>query len=262
VTLIVGVLATDGAVVGSDGAATLGGLQSTVRQSTSKIRVLPGAAILGVSGPAGLAQRFEDELRNLEAQGTFRAGSPASIGSTIRNALWDKVLQKEFAVANQAQALIGQSALLSALSQSILVLPIDDKPVIFQFDQQGAPELATPELPFVAIGSGEQIADPFLAFLKRVFWKNRPPSLTEATFAVLWTLQHATEVHPGGVAPPISMFNLRKTGGSWDPHCLDEKDLAEHKVAILALEAYVGQFARAPSSSVKPEKEAGPPTPA
>src|SRR5262245_30654943 len=74
--------------------------------------------------------------------------------------------------------LIGQEAAgLTALSKTMVALPIKRKLCLFQFDYSGAPEEATAELPFIALGSGQPIADPFLAFLKRILWKDHRPTV-------------------------------------------------------------------------------------
>ena len=62
-TLIVGILCSDGVVVAADGAATLGSLgNSTVRQEVKKLDVISGKIIVGVSGPVGLGQKLKDKI--------------------------------------------------------------------------------------------------------------------------------------------------------------------------------------------------------
>jgi 20S proteasome alpha/beta subunit len=60
-TLIIGILCSDGAVLGADGAATFGpGLgETTIRQPVrNKLRVIGSDAVAGMSGSVGLSQRF------------------------------------------------------------------------------------------------------------------------------------------------------------------------------------------------------------
>lgn len=51
---------------------------------------------------------------------------------------------------------------------AVLALPLMREPCLFQFDQQGAPEEAEDDLPFVSIASGQAIAEPFFTFIRRV----------------------------------------------------------------------------------------------
>ena len=66
-TLIVGIKCTEGVVVGSDGAATLGNATGTrtVIQPANKLHILQGRIIMGVSGQVGLSQLYCDRVESL-----------------------------------------------------------------------------------------------------------------------------------------------------------------------------------------------------
>jgi len=121
-------------------------------------------------------------------------------------------------------------------------MPLDRKFALFQFDQQGAPEEATEDLPFVSIGSGQSTADPFLAFIRKVFWPNSLPTLEMGIFSTLWTLRHAIETNPGGVADPKQIMVLERQGKDFNAHELASEDLEEHDEAITAAESVLGDF--------------------
>ncbi len=210
--------------------------------------------LLGVSGPIGLAQRFEWELTQQQLKGPI-VGKPAvEIGSILREAFWTKVLANEYAVAAATQPVLGSLAQQDALSAILLVVPSSDRAELIQFDHCSAAEVASDELPFASIGSGQTIADPFLAFLKRVFWPNRAPTLNEGNFSALWTIRHAIRVNPGGIAAPAALYNLVRKDGNWVPRQLDKNDLEEHEVAVAAAEDHLRGFTRGTTS-------AGPPPP-
>jgi hypothetical protein len=107
-------------------------------------------------------------------------------------------------MAAMATQVLGSSARAGAITTTLVALVARDEPQLIQFDCECCPEVIIRDLPFVSIGSGQMIADPFLAFLKRIFWKERLPSVSEGIFTVVWTLKHALETAPGGIAPPIS----------------------------------------------------------
>jgi hypothetical protein len=109
---------------------------------------------------------------------------------------------------------------------------------LIQLDHQCAPELATEDLPFVSIGIGQPHADPFLAFLRRVFWPDRLPKVSEGTLAATWTIYHAIQVSPGGVAGPMQMMILTKDG----VRELDQDELDEHRQMADEAEKYLGKY--------------------
>lgn len=216
--------------------------------------------ILGVSGPIGLSQRIEAELIRLHQESAFAGKLPVEVGVIVRNSLWSNILEREFQIAAIAEKVVSQVALQSMLCSTLLAIPVGEHAEVITFDQQGSPELASQELPFATIGIGQQIADPFLAFLKRVFWPTRPPTISEGRFAAQWTLQHATEIHPGGVAKPISVFQLAIEDGKWTPRRLDDHDQEEHKQAIAAAEEHLRNFWKGAPASVGQDL-GGPPAP-
>lgn len=245
-TLIVAVLCEDGIVVGADGAATLGVPgQMTVRQPVRKLSIIEDRIIIGTSGPVGLGQRLADELASIWKSRELLSKSPEAAMGHLRVKFFNHI-SVEMQAASMARNVIGSAANASAVSQTILALPIGKRLCLIQFDQQGAPELATTDLPFIAIGSGQPIADPFLAFLRRVLWRHGCkaadplPQLGDGITGALWTLQHAILTNPGGVSDPIQMVILRKDGGDYSARELADAELAEHKQAIAALEGKIG----------------------
>lgn len=243
-TLIVGIRCSDGVVVGADGAATLGNVGvRTVRQPVKKLALHAGRLIVGVSGPVGLAQRYQGEIRALWDGNGLAAARAYAIGPVISERLRRHLSTELHFAASVAPILGNQLAASSALATAIVALPSNEVPILLQFDQNGAPEEATSELPFVAIGSGGPNADSFLAFLRRVFWPDRPPTVQEGTFAALWTLQHAIAVDTGGVAEPIQVATLdRDRDGLFVAREISEPELAEHREAITAAEQSLRSF--------------------
>jgi 20S proteasome alpha/beta subunit len=249
-TLIVGVKCSDGIVLGADGAATFGAMgQRTIRQSVTKLHVISHRVIVGVSGPIGLSQRITGRIEDLYQEGTLTGTKSVQAMTKIREAIWPDIFG-ELQAASLAKNVIGPIAMDSALASSIVALPLDRKPALFQFDQQGAPEEATEDLPFVAIGSGQPTADPFLAFVRKIFWPKELPPLEMGIFSALWTLQHAIETNPGGVADPIQLIVLEKQGKDYQARQLAEEDLQEHYEAITAAESALRDFRKGLSTEV------------
>ena len=241
-TLIIGILCLDGITVGADSAATLGtttGLR-TVTQPMAKLGIVRGQAIMGLSGPVGTAQLFQDRVDGV--YNDLRNKSAEEAGRRLRKAfLQDQEISLR--VASLAQSVVGPAAQNDVLCQTLVAAAPGKPPYLIQFDYQCAPEVATDDLPFVAVGSGQSIADPLLAFLRHVFWQDSLPSLNEGNFAAVWTLQHAIRAAPGGtLAGPISIANLQVSKGQPSARFLSEGETKEHYEAVGAAEDRLREF--------------------
>jgi predicted proteasome-type protease len=260
-TLIIGIRCVDGIVLGADTRTTYGVMgQPTIHQEEPfKLQILcDKKAILGVSGPVGLAQRFAGEIERMYS-GKKLQGAPDQVMTAIRIALWEKHLGMEMQVANVAKQVIGGVASQSVLCSTILAFPVAGTPCLFQFDQQGAPEQAKDNIVFYAIGSAQARADPFLAFLRRTFWNQRVPSLLDGIFACVWTLDYIIKSDPGGVGGVPRIAVLEMKGRDWVARHLDETELEENKQAIAAATAHLASFARGQTD--KGAQKRGPPPP-
>jgi hypothetical protein len=160
----------------------------------------------------------------------FRNAAPQEAAHRIGTAIAEVV--KVYAQNGQALQQIGG---LGGFCKSLIAVPVKERPCLFQFDNTGAPEQATEEVPFVALGSGQQIADPFLAFLRKILWKEKQPTLAEGRLIAAWTVRHVAETNPGGVALPLQMASLTVKGGK--PAIEPMEDPAEHFQQIDATEA-------------------------
>lgn len=256
-TLIVGVKCKDGIVLAADGAATyatpLG--QPTIAQPTSKLCAIGQNVILGVSGPIGLGQSYRDEIEAIIRARNFKAPwkSVQEARQALKSCFW-KHAESAWASANLAAQSLGQAALSGAIHNSIVAFPVGNDCELVQFDHVCAPENATNNLPFVAIGAGQHVADPFLAFLRRVFWPNSLPTLSDGTFAAVWTLRHAIDAMPGGVGDPIQVMTLSEDNkGEWKSLEISSDGLGEHFQMIQAVEAEMRNATRRTLASVVEE---------
>jgi len=219
--------------MGADGAATLGSIQQrTVWQPVKKLSILASQIIVGSSGHVGLGQRLRFVTQQLWEAKKFSGVKPEEAVTTLRNEFWP-YLEVEIHAAEAAGKIAGYNAYQSAITQTLIAMPIRHEACLFQFDQQGAPEIATRDIPFVAIGSGQGIADPFLAFIRRIFWeKDKLPKLSEGIFATQCTLKHAITTAPGGIGGDTQVMVLEKSDGNWQAKELSAPDLQEHNQNI------------------------------
>ncbi len=140
--------------------------------------------------------------------------------------------------------ILGEQALDDILCSIVVALPINDQAELICFDEQAQSELITADLPFVALGSGQAIALPFLAFVKRVMWKDSAPKiLGDGIFGVLWTLQHVIKVNAGlGIGGKPTIAVLKKQEDNWAADFLDDYSLEEHNVAIRSAESALRNY--------------------
>ena len=246
-TLIIGIKCRDGIVLGADSAATLGDAlgQSTVVQSTNKINVIADRILIGVSGPVGLSQLFTDRLQQLHGgSGGSQLGQSTSLPAVMR-LIRDAIGQDASIALRSAGAaapVVGNAARLTAITGTLVALPVSDRPELIELDYQGNPEAATADLPYKCIGSGQPLADPFLAFIRKIFWSTDLPSWSEAVFSAVWALDHAIAVTTGGVAGPVRIAVVSGGSHKWAAKHLDEDQLQEHREHIASAESHLASF--------------------
>jgi len=246
VTVIVGIVCSDGAVLASDSAATFGtgvGERTIGQQPTKKIEVLEGAVLFATSGPVGLAQSIGEAVRTLYARKAF-VGVDSIKAKDILSETIRGVLAPAFRATQEArQAGLPPAITEHAFIQTIVAIPVKSSPHLFSFSPQGLGEAATEGCPFVSIGSGQTIADPFLAHLRRLFWPARLPSVSEGTFAAVWTVQHVIRTNPGGVAGEVQVATLeRGKGGGLGARLHAKEDIDEHYQSVAAAEEHLAAF--------------------
>jgi hypothetical protein len=233
----------------SDSAAALGAgfMQTIGQQPVTKIHSIEKAILYSSTGGIGMSQLLTDRLRGVWNPAYFMNASPieamGKIGATIAETV------KIYASNAQAFQQIGG---LNALCQSLVAIAVRNGPRLFQFGNSGIPESATRELPCVALGSGQQIADPFLAFLRKILWKDRTPTIAEGRFVAAWTVRHVAETNPGGVALPLQMFCLTVVGGKpvIEPMESPEEHFQQIDAAESALRDFLLKQGAAPAAEV------------
>jgi len=249
----VGIKCSDGVVIGADSAATLGTAfgENTVIQPVSKLHVLQDRMICALSGPVGLDQLYSARIEDLWKNNQL--GHGITLPHAMR-LIRDAIAADANVVIQGAAAsapFMGNASRLSAVSYTLIALPVAGKSELIQCNYQGSPE-ATVDIPYVTIGSGQHLADPFLAFIRRIFWPEGLLKLSEGVFATVWTLQHAISVTPGGVGPPIRIATLSFNGQTPVARAWRNDEVDEHLQHVNDLENYIGDFSKATMASPPP----------
>lgn len=139
---------------------------------------------------------------------------------------------------------------------ALLAYPVHKKPYLCEFDEGGfQPELKTPDLWYCSMGSGQSITDPFLGFIRSIFWADgRPPTCQDGIFATVWALKHAIEVKPGGINGPIRIATLMlNEKRELKARLLDDNETEEHRENVRAAKEHLRKYRQTPPLTTIPD---------
>lgn len=235
-TVLVGIRCKDGVVIGSDSSATFGQLNvRTIEQPTRKIEIVDGALIIAGTGQMGLGQRFCAQLATMHGatgEKTYKGRPAVEVGKMMANAGIN-----DFA---STRAPAGQYGALVAFRTGKELHLCE----FAALDMQ--PELKTDQLWYASMGSGQTIADPFLALMRKVFWTDGMPTLADGIFATVWTLQHTIDINPGGVNGPMHLATLSwaegKVGSTQIARFLDVGEIEQHIENKISAEKHLASY--------------------
>lgn len=253
-TLLVGILATDGVVVAADRAVTFGdGQRSTIADTRRKIEILSGSVIVVGTGQVGLGQRFTAIVSHVWSGklGKDKNGKELKmpVESVDAGTFLSRLAVQDF---GSTGAKGGSYGALVAFANSKGPHLIEFAVADFQ------PQFYTPDVPYVSMGSGQSLADPYLALLRRCVWTAGAPTVAEATFAAYWVMHQAIEAAPGGIGEPIDIAVVRKkNASSYEAVFLTEAEIEEHKnraqsANVQLAQALKGETAQAPPAPPEP----------
>lgn len=244
-TVLVGIRCRDGVVIASDSAATFGsnGQMTIGQQSVQKVSIIRDRIVFAGTGAVGIAQLIIDSIDRGWADNSFRGlRTPEQMMDAIGRRI-ASLVEPYLRSANLQRGLTGEAS--ASLCKSLVALPVANRFHLFQFEFNGSPEHATRDLPFVSLGSGQAIADPFLALLKRLLWPSEEPTLAEGRLAAVWTIDHVRRTTPGGVGGDIQLATLTDgiTGVPETVRLAEQTEVQEHIQAVeAALAALVAQI--------------------
>lgn len=250
-TVLVGVRCTDGIVIGADSAATsAAGQQPVVSYPLAdKINIVGNRIIHASTGMVGLGQRVGEIIKDAHDNKKHFQKSCMDCCKEITRAVITDFKSTNVLFHNQLG--YGFGTLVAGPFGSSHEL-VEFAPMDYQ------PEIKRDKLFFVSMGSGQTLADPFLAFVARVLWHNELPTTDRAMFGVLWVLSHTVAYAPGGIGEPLSLAVLRKVSGKWQARKLDEEELQEPKQHIAEIEKRLGSY---PEKMLEEAAASAPPTP-
>jgi 20S proteasome alpha/beta subunit len=209
-TLLVGIYCADGIVIAADQQATLGtASRPTVGSPVTKISPIKNnAALYAFSGFTGLGQQIGADLER-------------TIDPT-RN-YFDQVGQIQTAVCATVTGFVQRGQILAqtglypdgraeALCHSLVGAQFPDGVKLFEITPTVSCDIVNASQ-WTSIGTGKQNADPIVAFLWDVYWRDRNPRLPEAIVTAYWAVSATIESKAPNVGFDIDVFVLEPTAG-------------------------------------------------
>jgi hypothetical protein len=239
VTVLVGVRCTDGVVIGADSAATSShGPQHLIQiQSADKINIVGDRVIIACTGAVGLSQRFQGIVKSAWDKKSFQKPTNDCLREIARATLQDF---EHTGVPRMPpnQGGIGFGSLMAA--------PVDGMAQLVEFGSSDfQPEIKRDQIHFVAMGSGQVLAEPFMAFVSRVLWGGKPPDVQLGAFGLYWVLSHTIQFAPGGVGLPIKIAVLKKVKGDWVARSVEGDELQEPEQHVAEIEKLIAGYPKA-----------------
>jgi hypothetical protein len=220
VTALVGIYCKNGVVIGADSSATFSnGRTPTIEQPIDKIDIIDEKIIIAGTGEVGLGQRFTRCIETAWNNNQFSISSDIEMGKKLA-----AVGILDFAATQVKQGSYG----------ALVAIPVKKKPCLYELSSDNfQPELKTERLWYVSMGCGQPITDPFLAFIRDIFWiDGNLPNINEGIFAATWTLDHAVSINPGGINGPVKISVLENENGDCKARLLSDQELDEHRQYI------------------------------
>lgn len=231
-TIIVGVKCSDGVVIGADSVATSStGAQNVMQiESNDKLKIFGGKVIVGATGAVGYTQRMHYHLGRAVNGGGFLS-SPKHERPQL--------LCKRFLSDLQA-SLAPSHPQVGIRFGALLATEISGDPCLIEYAADTVqPEYKEQKLFYASIGSGQPLADPFLAFVSRVLWQNTLPDIRLGRFGLYWALMHTIKLAPGMVGFPIRMAVLNKIDDVWS--ATESPDNQESEEFVSSIEERIAE---------------------
>ena len=237
-TLVIGVRCGDGIVIGADSIATYAtpkGEYTVEQEMDSKVHKVDDSMLYAFSGGIGLGQDVMHSLKKSWERN--KSKSKENIRKSLSQAVLEPI--NEYAKrSSYVRTRLPSEPVQDPVITSIVAFVANDQPTLIHYTLAGHPEEYTEGLHFVTIGSGQEDADPFLAFVKRVAWNDKQPkTVKQGIVGVLWALRYVSDSSSSiGVGGPFSIGVLEKEQGEWKASVLEEGRLGLYKGAIKSAE--------------------------
>lgn len=234
-TLIIGIRCQEGIVIGADSMIKAGTDFSNIQLTSEKIRLFRENGIAAFAGDVGLGQIVLDSLEEQEIPPST-AASKNEMKDNLTQAIGNSMLSYHNMVRNFGGQLRIPDVLVALLDQ--------EQPVLVLYSQAIPIAEASEGMSFLTSGSGANLANSFLKFLEKSFWRGESPkTIGKGVFSALWTLNHVIEANASmGVGGDPSIAVLEIDGQTWKARILQSEELELHQESIDEIEESLGEF--------------------
>lgn len=234
-TLIIGVRCNEGIVIGADSMVKVGSDFSNIQMTSDKIRLFGKDGVAAFAGDVGLGQIILDRL--VEQDLSFST-------VTSRNEIKDNFTQ---AIGTSSMPYYNMSGNLGGhleIPDVLVATAAMELPVLVLYSRAIPVAEAREGLYFLTAGSGAHLANSFLKFLEKIFWRgDSPTTIGEGIFSTLWTLNHVIEANAAmSVGGPPSIAVLEYTEQEWNARLLHSEEIEVHQELIDEVEESLGRF--------------------
>ena len=254
-TLIVGIPCSDGVVIGTDSAATIGPI---VLPGMPKVHSVADCGLVACAGQLGPIQRFLSVVSGrygtdqpLDTDGTLVEEGRERAAKAFRN------FQSTGGIEGRCRCVVALGLDHGAREWGLISFSFDSDPGSGTFE-------VVRGFPFVALGSGSAAAIPLLAFVRKVFWSGSQPSVVDAIFAIAFVMETAIEIAASGVGGKLQVGVLRAEEDSgrsceanrrYSARLLEPNEVEEQRDAALGAYEHLAAYRRGgPATVSAPEQ--------
>ena len=247
-TILVGILCTNGVVIASDGMASMNlGTTPFVGHSNLKTHVIDNKVIIACAGDDNLMTQFVHFFRSnyLEYSKKHELQQSSSI-FTLMHELSSQFAQDIINAIKQYPDELTNNLLQQINNNgfdfnAIVGAPFNGKHYIFQYDTFLRPHMLRENgIWHIILGSGHLVGNPSIHLVKKILNIKAQPEIDRGQILAYWTISHAIEVSSGGIGGEITTAVLQKINGQYSASI--ENKVSEHKSFIEDMYNYIGKY--------------------
>lgn len=198
-----------------------------------KVYKLPGEQLFGLAGDVGLCMRFKAMIESSPASAGMPAQPPVAGAAPIPPNPYPTALDYVLLISQSINQQFAATRVPNHdAAMCFVAFPFGGQAHCCAFVGGVQPFMLDQNHYYMALGVGKLSADPFLRFLVDIFCSSRRPTVREAVFLATWTVQHAIETTPGGVADPIRVGVIEAVTGGFTARELPRSEIYEHLQAV------------------------------
>ena len=249
-TILIGILCEDGAVIAADGMASQHlGTTPFIGVDNLKIHSIEEKLILACAGDDNLMIQFVHFLKinysTIISQNEQKVPFDVFV---LMSEIGSKFAHYIVKMQNQFPPELQPSSIKKTNEkgfpfQAVLALYLNYTHYMCFYDNFFRPYMLRGNgIWHTILGSGHLVASPSIHLVKKILDIKSRPSVEQARILAYWTIQHAIEVSAGGIGGKITISSLRKIEDTYKIEEDTEGDLIEHDSFIKEMYKIMSQY--------------------